>query len=213
VLLPLFLLPNLKTLYLGHLLVSGEEEDLPADFTRYIGTSKVANLTVDFNLIETLALNAFLNLPAALESFTCTYSCELNICENANIHEFYQALLPHCGSLKRQPSDWEKIRPRSQAHAAIPRSRRILVPIRIRLFGENCGGAQTCRLDSVLPLNIKSLTLYAYDDWTFDKLKQEIKYFLSFGKRLYPLLRKLRAECWMHDDIALRDRMDDRMMP
>jgi hypothetical protein len=86
-------------------------------------------------------------------------------------------------------------------------------PIRIRLFGENCGGAQTCRLDSVLPLNIKSLTLYAYDDWTFDKLEQEIKYFLSFGKRLYALLRKLRAECWMHDDIALRDRMDDRVMP
>jgi hypothetical protein len=211
-LLPLFLLPNLKTLYLGHPMASAEEGGLPPDFTRYIGTSKITNLIIDFGLVDTRAINAFLKLPAALESFTYTYGGGSNRGSNAEIHEYYRALLPQRSSLKKlkirgcrdMQFAEDELAPDPSLLKCFPTLQEFSCPIRLLLFREPGSVPLNYKLESVLPPNIEKLTLYAYDDWMFHKLDQEIKNFFSSGQRLYPGLKKLRAECWLkEEDYAL----------
>jgi len=202
ILLPFFLLPNLKTLYLGHPIAEADEE--PLDFARYIRTSKITSLIIGIGLVESTALNVFLKLPAALESFTYTYGGGSKHCASAKIHECYRALLPQRASLKKlkirgcrdmQVSE-DELAPDPNLLKSFPVLQEFSCPIRL-LFREPGSVPLDYKPESILLPSIEKLTLYVYDDWMFHKLDQEIKNFFSSGERLYPGLKKLRVECWL----------------
>jgi hypothetical protein len=55
-------------------------------------------------------------------------------------------------------------------------------------------------LAEVLPPNVEKVTLFVYDDWTFDKMAEELKDFFSFGKRRFETLREVMVEIWLKEE-------------
>jgi hypothetical protein len=73
-LVPLFLIPFLRVLYLGGILCGDapnedEEEIIPPLAAELVGQSRVTNLILDFALVDAGPLIALLKLPSALEKF------------------------------------------------------------------------------------------------------------------------------------------------
>jgi hypothetical protein len=211
--LPLFSLPSLKTLYLGRPMAAVSSPSSPSrelsDITRYQHTSSITTLIIDFGLVAKEAITAFCKLPKALENFSYSYGGGSNRCSNAEIGEYFAALLPQKSSLRkleiRGCRDLQTSEDESAPDPAILRSFLALTefacPIRLLLFREEGGNsASNYKLEDVLPPNVQKLTLFAYDDWTFDKLSNELKNFFSFGKRKLEGLKEMRAEVWLKEE-------------
>ncbi|KAE9373766.1 hypothetical protein N431DRAFT_504334 [Stipitochalara longipes BDJ] len=206
ILLPLFLLPNLKTLYLGHPMAAAEELDNDFhDITRYYYTSNITSLIIDFGNVEVLAINAYLKLPKKLERFEYSYGGGTNRCGNAEVGEYFRALLPQKSSLKvlkiRGCRDMQSYEDERAPNPAILKwfteLKEFACPVRLLLFRDEVDSEQNYKLEEALPPNVEKVILFAYDDWSFDKLNNEIKDFFSFGKRKFPALREMRVECWL----------------
>jgi hypothetical protein len=206
ILLPLFLLPNLKSLYLGHPMAAATELDIDfRDLTRYYHASSITSLTIDFGNVEVPAIQAYLKLPKSLERFEYSYGGGSNRCGNAEVGEYFQALLRQKSSLKtlkiRGPRDMQTSEDERAPDPAILRRflelKEFACPVRLLLFRDEADGDQNYKLEEVLPPNVEKVTLFAYDDWSFDELNNEIKNFFSFGKRKFPALKEMRVECWL----------------
>ncbi|KAH9208319.1 hypothetical protein DL95DRAFT_527478 [Leptodontidium sp. 2 PMI_412] len=209
-LLPLFLLPSIKTLYVGLPVVVAGEKCIPDDISQYFGKSKVTDLILEFGLLE--MPDPFLKLPAALESFTYSVGVGSNRCGNACIGEYYQALLPQRKSLKKI-----KIRSvfdRDRDEEDLPRGvikrfqalEELSTPARhLVLKPESDFGG----LQSVLPSALERLVLYAYDDWRIDELEKVLRPFLELGKEACPRLKSIFVLYWLDPDYV-RESGDDK---
>jgi hypothetical protein len=205
--LQLFFLPSLKTLYLGQPMAIISSYDKLSDITRYRHTSSITDFIIDFGNVDKDVIAAFLKLPKALERFEDSYGWGLTRSTNAEIEEYFSALLPQKSSLKtlkiRGCKDLRFSEDESAPDPSILRSFTSLTefacPIRL-ILSRSEGGPDKCKLEDVLPPNIQKLTLFAYNDWTFDKLYNELKHFFSFGKKRFAALRQMRVEVWLQDE-------------
>ena len=206
-LLPLFLLPNLKTLYLGHIAAEGNREDLH-DFTRYYGTSTITTLIIDFAIVEEAAITAYLKLPKRLERFEYTYDSGSNRVSNAEPEEYLRALLPQKDSLTtlkiRGCREIQTFDSEEAPDPHIIRSFTLLTeyafPLSLMLFLDPDAPNTHYRLEEILPPNVQYVAVHAYDDWSFDGVNDLLKSFFSFGKVKFPSLRKMKLEIWLQED-------------
>ncbi len=214
ILLPLFLIPSLKTLYLGHPLtfaIEDEEdgEDGPfADFKRYYGMSKITDLVIDFGTVKEGAINEFLKLPAALERFSDSYEEFDRRFESPEIGrgQYLSALLPQQRSLRTLQTR-EYRYPRLKRHDSAPglpilgsfaRLTEFACPVRLLFWDEHLG-VENYKLGDVLPPNIQDLTLFVWGNMTFDELTDESENFFSFRKKRYENLKKMTVEFWLDE--------------
>jgi hypothetical protein len=206
-LLPLFLLPSLKTLFLGHPMASLPSGEL-SDITRYQHTSSITTLIIHFGMVDKKVITAFCKLPKALENFSYSYGGGSNRCGNADVGEYCSALLPQKSSLKtlniRGCRDLQYNQDECAPDPAILRSFTAVTefscPVRLLLFRQRGGGPGNYKLAEVLPPNVEKVTLFVYDDWTFDKMAEELKDFFSFGKRRFETLREVMVEIWLKEE-------------
>ena len=223
ILLPLFLLPSLRTLYLGNPITFAYEDEeygedeASTDFTRYYGMSKITDLVIDFGTVNEGAINEFLKLPAALERFSDSYERFDHRFEDPDIGmgQYFSALIPQKKSLRTlQIRQYRN--PRAKQHKSAPdpailgyfaRLTEFACPVRLLLFPNGHLGDENYKLGDVLPPNIHELTLFAWGDLTFEELTDELKNFFSFGKKRYENLKKMTVEFWLDEqDFEFHDR-------
>jgi hypothetical protein len=72
-LVPLFLLPAIRTLHFSHTFLSCPEYADPAQILQYAELSNVTELILNLIIMQLCILTEMLSLPKALESFTYTY--------------------------------------------------------------------------------------------------------------------------------------------
>jgi hypothetical protein len=215
-LLPLFLLPSLKTLYLGRIAAGTSDPDSDfEDFQQHYGTSTITSLIIDFGLVEQSAIVAYCKLPKRLERFEYSYGGGSNRCSNAELGEYYSALLPQKASLKtlkiRGCRDMRAAEDEEAPDPSILRSftalQEFACPVRLLIFPEGSGNTTHYKLEDVLPLNIETVTLFMYDDWTVAAMYELVETFLAFGKTKFPNLKEMRVEIWLSvEENALKAR-------
>ncbi|KAE9376380.1 hypothetical protein N431DRAFT_462217 [Stipitochalara longipes BDJ] len=211
--LPFFLLPNLKTLYLGYISVAAEKKDLH-DFTRYYGTSTITSLILDFAYVEEAAITAYCKLPKRLERFEYTYPGGWNHFSNAEPDDYSRALLLQNASLNKlkirgsrnmQTSQREEL-PDPNILRSFSSLTEFAFPISLLLYQQ---GVRYYKLGEVLPPNVEKVTLLAYGDWTFDGVHDMLKDFFSFGAAKFPSLKEMRVEIWLQEhDYTLHAQKD-----
>jgi hypothetical protein len=223
ILLPLFFLPSLKTLYLGHPITSAYEneedgeDEASTGFTRYYGMSKVTDLVIDFGTVNQGAINEFLKLPAALERFSDSYQHFDDRFEDPDIGigQYFSALVPQKKSLRTlQIREYRSPRAKQYKSAPDPailgsfaRLTEFACPVRLLRSRNERLGDKNYKLGDVLPPNIQELTLFAWGDLTFDELTDELKNFFSLGKKRYENLKKITVEFWLDEqDLEFHDR-------
>jgi hypothetical protein len=215
ILLPLFLLPSLKTLYLGHPVKSAYKDEENGgdgaftDFTRYYGMSKITDLVIDFGHMKEGAFDELLKLPAALERLCDSYEHFSDRFDDPEIGigQYFSALIPQKKSL-RTLQIREYTRPQSKQHKSAPdpailgsftRLTEFACPVCHLLFRDEHLEEENYKLGDILPPNIQELTLNAWDGWTLDELTDGLRNFFSFGKKRYEDLKKMTVEYWIKE--------------
>jgi hypothetical protein len=215
ILLPLFLLPGLKTLYLGHPVISTYKDEKDGedgsftDFTRYYGMSKITDLVIDFGYVKEGAFDELLKLPAALERLSDSYDHFSDRFDDPEIGigQYFSALIPQKKSLRtlqirecRYPwAEQYNSAPDPAILGSFTRLTEFTCPVRPLLFRDEHLGEENYQLGDVLPPNIQELTLNAWDGWTLDELTGGLKNFFSFGKKRYEDLKKMTVEYWIKE--------------
>jgi hypothetical protein len=172
ILLPLFLLPSLKTLNLGNPITFANEDEedrkdeASTEFTRYYGMSKITDLVIDFGTVNEGAINEFLKLPAALERFSDSYEQFDNKFKDPDIgiRQYFSALIPQKKSL-RTLQIREYRNPRAKQHKSVPdpaiewsfaRLTEFACPVRLLLFRNEHLGTRIINLDMFSHLTSRS---------------------------------------------------------
>ncbi|KAN0116771.1 hypothetical protein V8E51_002748 [Hyaloscypha variabilis] len=204
-LLPLFLLPSLKTLYLGYIAAVVDKEDLQ-DFTQYYGTSPITALIIDCGLVEEPAITAYCKLPKLLERFEYAYRDRSNQISNAEPEDYLRALLPQNTCLNTLKIKGRRLMQTSDNDARTPdpnilRSFTSLTdfafPVSFLLFRQR--GVKEYKIQEVLPPNVEKVTLLAYDEWTFDGVDMMLKSFFTSGKTKFLSLREMNVQIWLQE--------------
>jgi hypothetical protein len=204
-LLPLFLLPSLKTLYLGYIAAVADKEDLQ-DFTQYYGTSTITALIIDFGLVEEPAITAVCKLPKLLERFEYAYRDRSDQISNAEPEEYLLALLPQNTSLNKlkikgyrrmKTSDNDARTPDPNILRSFISLTDFAFPMSFLLFRQR--GVREYKIQEIFPPNVEKVTLLAYDEWTYDGVDMILKSFFSSGKTRLPSLREMNVHIWLQE--------------
>ena len=212
-LLPIFLLPSLRTLYFDHFMTYDYAENW--NLTRHPQSSyqgKSVILSLDFEMCVLLrdTLHILLKIPRALESFTWTWGRSFNRLTGEGAEGIVEALGSQAKSLKRihfrGPPDG-----RAEDYSVVgdifalgfPMLEELGIPISLILFERGKGypmpriDTQLRSLASALPPSLIKLRLYVYDEWMYSRWEKELRGLLVHKPKYTPKLSYVWIEYWI----------------
>lgn len=212
-LLPIFMLPSLRTLYFDHFMTYDYKENwilTRHPQSSYMGKSTILSLDFEMSVLLHDSLEILLKLPRALESFTWTWGRSFNRLAGEGAEAIVTALQFQAQSLKRilfrGPPD-----ARAEDYTVIgdlfavgfPMLEEIGVPISLLLF-EKGKGYPMPRIDttlrtlaSALPPTLVKLRLYVYDEWLYSNWEKEVRELLEKKPKYTPKLVYIWIEYWI----------------
>jgi hypothetical protein len=101
VLIPFFLLPSIRILYLGRIRARTKQWPPYLPPTQHFGKSTVKHLILDFSRVQSSLLQTLLQLPASLESLTYNIEGTSSHNMNASVAEFFEYLLHQKATLRK----------------------------------------------------------------------------------------------------------------
>lgn len=212
-LLPIFMLPSLRTLYFDHFMTYDYAENwnlIPHHQSSYIGKSAILHLDFEMCVLLQDTLRILLRIPRALESFTWTWGRAFNLLTGEGAEGIMIALESQAESLKkihfRGPPDG-----RAEDFTAIgdlfavgfPLLEELGIPISLLLFQRGKGypmpriDAPLRTLVSSLPPTLVKLRLYVYDEWLYCNWEKELRELLEKKEQYTPKLAYIWIEYWI----------------
>jgi hypothetical protein len=170
VLLPFFLLPSIRTLYLGRIRARTKQWPPYLPPTQHFGKSTVKHLILDFSRVQSSLLQTLLRLPTALESLTYNIEGTSSHNMNASVAEFFEYLLPHKATLKKleirgtrhiRAEQYPVDAPRTGLMREFTVLEEFSCPLLLLLFQ---GVVIRYELKGLLPRSVVKLRLDIYDD-------------------------------------------------
>jgi hypothetical protein len=197
-LLPLFLLPNIRTLLFDF--PDARSNHVVPAMSQYNGKSSVKELIISYWTIGESALSALLRLPANLGKFTLiSKETRYSMDEILSFEGLSKSLLIQAHSLKSITIDG----PPDTEIVEIPYSNKIWKDFKVLeefstpmrpLLGEN--DITRC-LDDQLPPSLISLTLYAHDQFTLQMWANQLTKLISAKNVCYPKLENIQLKVWI----------------
>lgn len=200
--LPLFFLPNIKTIYLKLAVNSIHQRKIPQDVRQHYGNSSVKKIVIENWAIGAVSLAGLLQLPTALEKFTIKYlSQDQTMLPNSR--ELAKLLLSQTHSLRSITIQGLGGRPwlprkayRKDVWKQFLRLENLSVPVDPFLVKD---GAVDRSIGHQLPPSITNLTLYAYGYHNCDKWAPALRNLLASKKVYCPRLKTIRFEVWVDE--------------
>ena len=212
-LLPIFMLPSLRTLYFDHFMTYDYAENwklIRHPQSSYQGKSVVQSLDFEMCVLLRDTLHILLKIPRALESFTWTWGRSFNRLTGEGAEGIVEALESQAKSLKRihfrGPPDG-----RAEDYSVVgdifalgfPMLEELGIPISLVLF-ERGKGYPMPRIDtplrtlaSTLPPSLVKLRLYVYDEWLYSDWEIELRELLEKKPKYTPRLAYIWIEYWI----------------
>jgi hypothetical protein len=212
VLLPFFLLPSIRTLYLGRIRARTKQSPPYLPPTQHFGKSTVKHLILGFSLVQSSFLQALLRLPAALESFTYNIEGTSSYNMNASAADYFEHLLPQKATLKKLETRGTRDIRAAQHPVDAPRAElmrefsvleELSFPLLLLLFQ---GGVIRYQLKDLLPRSVVKLRLYIYDDIPPVIWVKELREVFEQKELCCPDLQDVWVEYWKNFDDPYNDK-------
>jgi hypothetical protein len=212
-LLPIFLLPNLRTLYFDHFMTYDYAENwnlIRHPQSSYMGKSAILSLDFEMCVLLQDTLRILLKIPRALQSFTWTWGRSFNRLPGEGAEGLLTALEAQAESLKkihfRGPPDGraEDFTIVGNAFAlGFPMLEELGMPISLLLFDRGKGypmprvDTPQRTLASTLPPSLIKLRLYVYDEWLYSNWEKELRELIEKKSKFTPKLAYVWIEYWI----------------
>lgn len=226
-LLPIFMLPSLRTLYFDHFMTYDYAENwnlIRHPQSSYQGKSVVRSLDFEMCVLLRDTLHILLKIPRALESFTWTWGRTFNRLTGEGVEGLVEALEHQARSLKkihfRGPPDG-----RAEDYSVVdglfatgfPILEELGIPISLLLF-ERGKGYPMPRIDTplrtlalTLPPSLVKLRLYVYDEWLYSNWGKEVRELLGKKPKYTPKLAYIWIEYWISAEEGKRPEYEEEM--